>query len=46
VRQDAIAHILDIVGIPKKARKRAIGGTLAGGLVIRGLSGGERKRQR
>lgn len=44
VRQNAIAQILDIVGISKKARKRAIGGTLAGGLVIRGLSGGERKR--
>lgn len=44
VRQERIDEILDIVGIPKKARKRAIGGTLAGGLVIRGLSGGERKR--
>ena len=44
VRQERIDQILDIVGIPKEARKRAIGGTLAGGLVIRGLSGGERKR--
>ena len=44
VRQEQIDQTLDIVGIPKEARKRAIGGTLAGGLVIRGLSGGERKR--
>jgi ABC-type multidrug transport system ATPase subunit len=44
VRKERIDQILDIVGIPKEVRNRSIGGTLAGGLVIRGLSGGERKR--
>ena len=44
VRKKRIDQVLDLVGIPKMARKRAIGGTLAGGMVIRGLSGGERKR--
>lgn len=44
VREQRISQILDLVGIPLEARKRAIGGTLAGGIVIRGLSGGERKR--
>jgi len=44
VRKRRITQILDLIGIPKEARKRAIGGTLAGGVVIRGLSGGERKR--
>ena len=44
VRKARIDQILDLVGISESSRKRAIGGTLAGGLVIRGLSGGERKR--
>mmetsp|Transcript_3698 Transcript_3698/g.6058 ORF Transcript_3698/g.6058 Transcript_3698/m.6058 type:complete len:752 (+) Transcript_3698:180-2435(+) len=44
VREKRISQILDNVGISLEARKRAIGGTLAGGIVIRGLSGGERKR--
>ena len=44
VRKKRVNQILDLVGIPHAARKRAIGGTLAGGVVIRGLSGGERKR--
>lgn len=44
VRRQRIDQTLDLVGIPKRARNRAIGGTLAGGVVIRGLSGGERKR--
>lgn len=44
MRKHRIDQILDLVGIPKATRKRSIGGILAGGLVIRGLSGGERKR--
>ena len=44
VRKRHVNQLLDLVGIPKQARTRAIGGSLAGGLVIRGLSGGERKR--
>ena len=44
MREQRISEILDCVGLPKEARTRAIGGTLAGGVVIRGLSGGERKR--
>jgi len=44
VRKHRIDQILDLVGIPKRARTRAIGGRLAGGVVLRGLSGGERKR--
>lgn len=44
VRKSRIKQILDLVGIPEKARKRPIGGQLAGGMTIRGLSGGERKR--
>jgi len=43
VRKKRVNQILDLVGIPHAARKRAIGGTLAGGVVIRGVSGGERK---
>jgi len=44
VRDERVQTILDLMGISKEARKRPIGGSLAGGLVIRGLSGGERKR--
>lgn len=44
VRKSRVREMLDLVGIPEKARTRPIGGTLAGGIVIRGLSGGERKR--
>ncbi|KAL7552952.1 hypothetical protein ACHAWF_016199 [Thalassiosira exigua] len=44
VRQQRIDQTLDLVGISKEARRRPIGGELAGGIVIRGLSGGERKR--
>jgi ABC-type multidrug transport system ATPase subunit len=43
-RKDRIDKILDKIGLSNEARTRPIGGTLAGGLVIRGLSGGERKR--
>ena len=38
VRKQRISQILDLVGIPQRARNRAIGGTLAGGVVLRGLS--------
>ena len=44
VRKSRVREMLDLVGIPVKARTRPIGGTLAGGVVLRGLSGGERKR--
>mmetsp|Transcript_34079 Transcript_34079/g.69557 ORF Transcript_34079/g.69557 Transcript_34079/m.69557 type:complete len:315 (+) Transcript_34079:79-1023(+) len=44
VRKSRVREMLDLVGIPVKARTRSIGGTLAGGVVLRGLSGGERKR--
>ena len=44
VRKSRVREMLDLVGIPAKARTRPIGGTLAGGVVLRGLSGGERKR--
>jgi len=44
MRKKRIQQTLDLVGIPHEARKRPIGGVLAGGMVIRGLSGGERKR--
>lgn len=44
VRKGRVREMLDLVGIPVKARTRPIGGTLAGGVVLRGLSGGERKR--
>ena len=39
-------EMLDLVGIPVIARTRPIGGTLtlAGEVVLRGLSGGESKR--
>jgi len=43
-RRMRVHQVLDILGISEETRKRPIGGTLAGGLVIRGLSGGERKR--
>lgn len=43
-RRLRIRQVLDLFKIPEEARNRPIGGTLAGGLVIRGLSGGERKR--
>lgn len=44
VRKSRVREMLDLVGLPVKARTRPIGGTLAGGVVLRGLSGGERKR--
>lgn len=44
VRKSRVREMLDLVGVPVKARTRPIGGTLAGGVVLRGLSGGERKR--
>jgi len=44
MRKKRIDQTLDLVGIPYEARKRPIGGVLAGGMIIRGLSGGERKR--
>ncbi len=43
-RQYSISSLLDQVGLSTTARTRPIGGTLAGGLTIRGPSGGERKR--
>ncbi len=43
-RQHCISNLLDQVGLSITARMRPIGGLLAGGLTIRGLSGGERKR--
>ncbi len=43
-RQSSISSLLDQVGLSITTRTRPIGGTLAGGLTIRGLSGGERKR--
>ena len=44
VRRMRVRQILDLVGISHWARQRPIGGEQAGGIVIRGLSGGERKR--
>jgi ABC-type lipoprotein export system ATPase subunit len=42
--QDDAQSLLDAVGLKEEVSKRPIGGTLPGGIVIRGLSGGERKR--
>jgi ATP-binding cassette, subfamily G (WHITE), member 2 len=44
VRQQFIHSLLDKVGLGGDVRLRPIGGGLPGGIVIRGLSGGERKR--
>ena len=45
-RRMTFVHIcLDVVGLDSKSyATRKIGGQLPGGLTIRGLSGGERKR--
>lgn len=44
-RMEFIHWCLDVVGLPAKTyASRKIGGDLAGGISIRGLSGGERKR--
>jgi ATP-binding cassette subfamily G (WHITE) protein 2 len=42
--QDDAQSLLDAVGLKEEVSNRPIGGTLPGGIVIRGLSGGERKR--
>eukprot|EP00538_Stauroneis_constricta_P000474 CAMPEP_0119571830 /NCGR_PEP_ID=MMETSP1352-20130426/44316_1 /TAXON_ID=265584 /ORGANISM="Stauroneis constricta, Strain CCMP1120" /LENGTH=899 /DNA_ID=CAMNT_0007621513 /DNA_START=76 /DNA_END=2775 /DNA_ORIENTATION=- len=44
VRQQRIDGLLSMIGLSEEVRRRPIGGTLAGGITIRGLSGGERKR--
>ena len=44
VRNARIRDVLDEVGLYSDKSSRRIGGTLPGGLVIRGLSGGEKKR--
>jgi len=43
-RHESISGLLDQVGLSRLTRSRPIGGSLAGGVAIRGLSGGERKR--
>lgn len=44
VRWSRIQSVLRDVGLSSETCNRPIGGELAGGIVIRGLSGGERKR--
>lgn len=42
-RKARVAEVLSAMGLKHKA-KTMVGGTLPGGLMLRGLSGGERKR--
>jgi ABC-type multidrug transport system ATPase subunit len=44
VRRSRIESVLQEVGLSPESCKRPIGGELSGGVVLRGLSGGERKR--
>jgi ATP-binding cassette subfamily G (WHITE) protein 2 len=43
IKQGKVAHALEEVGLRDKA-DRYVGGELPGGLLLRGLSGGEKRR--
>jgi ATP-binding cassette subfamily G (WHITE) protein 2 len=44
VREQHISEVLTACGLPPKTHHQRIGGTLPGGVTLRGLSGGERRR--